>query len=353
MDRYETILARMKKKFTDLAGYSPDDASDLGIRLRLLAGEIYSLGSAVDWLKRQTFAQTAGGTELEYRAQERGIARKTPVPAHGTLTFSRETTIWFDLPVSSGTVCSTTGTNPVRYVTTEDAVLKAGALSIEVPARAEEGGAGGNTEAATVTVMVTPPTAIQAVTNDTAFVGGEDEETDDALRARLLQSCAAASNGANAAYYRDYALSCDGVDSVSVVPRANGTGTVAIYLGGRGCAPADSIVQKVSDELNKVREICTSVSVSAAEIVPVNVTVSVAAKPGLDPTVVRGACETAVSKYFYGLGVSRQVVPSALNAMLFSTGMIEDCSFSIGAATIHSGELAVPGTVAVTVAQGG
>lgn len=340
----------MKKKFTDLAGYSPDDASDIGIRIQLLAGEIYSVGAAVDWLKRQTFAQTAGGQELEYRAQERGISRKAPVRAHGTLTFSRDSTIWFDVPVDAGTICSTEGANPVRYVTTEDAVLKANTLSVEVPAQAEEGGSAGNAEAGTVTVLVTPPTGIPAVTNASAFTGGEDEENDGALRSRLLQNSASASNGANAAYYRDYALSCDGVDSVSVVPRANGAGTVALYLGGRGCAPSDAIVTKISEDLNKAREICTQVTVAAAETVPVSVTASVTAADGLDSDEVKAACETAVGDYFYNLGVSEQVVPAALNAALFSTGMIADCALSVGTASVSQSQMAVCGTVAVTVA---
>jgi uncharacterized phage protein gp47/JayE len=339
----------MKKKFTDLAGYSPDDASDIGIRIRLLAGEIYSLGAAVDWLKRQTFAQTASGRELGYRAQERGLSRREPAHAHGTLTFSRDSAVWFDVPVKAGTVCTTAGTNPVRYVTAGDAVLKANTLSVEVPAQAEEGGSAGNTEAGTVTVMVTPPTGIQAVTNASAFVGGEDEESDDALRSRLLQSSAAASNGANAAYYRNYALSCDGVDSVSVVPRANGAGTVALYLGGRGCAPSDAVVSKISEDLNAARENCTLVTVAAAQQVPVSVTASVTAAVGQSSEEVQAACKTAVQNYFCGLGVSEQVVPAALNAALFSTGMIRDCALSVGTASVSQSQMAVCGAVTVNV----
>ncbi|MVB11114.1 Baseplate J-like protein [Caprobacter fermentans] len=340
----------MKKKFTDLAGYSPDDASDLGIRMKLLAGEIYSVETAADWLRRQTFAQTASGRELDYRAQERGIVRKEPVAAHGTLTFSRDSTIWFDLPIDSGIVCSTAGANPVRYVTTQAAVLKAGTLSVDVPAAAQESGCAGNTEAGTVSVLVTPPTAIQAVTNAAAFSGGEDRETDDALRSRLLQSSAAAGNGGNAAYYRDYALACDGVDSASVIPRANGAGTVALYLGGRGCAPSDGVVSRVSEGLNAEREICTKVTVAPAQTVAYNVTAKVTAKTGLASADVIAACKTAVQNYFYGLGVSEQVVPAALVAALFGTGMIGDCSLSTASSPVAANQLAVCGAVTVTVA---
>lgn len=339
----------MQKRFTDLAGYSPDDASDLGIRLRLLAEEIYSIGAAVEWLKRQTFAQTATGQELEYRAQERGLARKEAVPAQGTLTFSRDSAVWFDAPVESGIVCSTAGANPVQYVTTEAAVLKAGTLSVEVPARAMESGSAGNAAAGTVTVMVTVPTGIQSVKNAAAFTGGEDVESDDALRGRLLQSGIEAANGGNAAFYRDYALACDGVDSVSVVPRANGTGTVALYLGGKGCAPSSAIVNRVSENLNAMREICTQVTVKAAETVTVDVTATVRAATGLDSSEVTVACKQTIRDYFYGLGVSESFVPAALNSALFSTGMILDCTLGTGAVSVSQNQMAVCGTVSISV----
>lgn len=352
-ESYDTILARMKKKYTELAGYSPDDASDIGIRMHLLAGEIYSLAVAVDWLKQQTFAQTASGQELEYRAQERGLTRKESVPAHGTLTFSRETPLWFDLLIEAGTVCSTSGENPVRYVTTEDAVLKANTVSVEVPASAEEGGSAGNVEIGAISIMVTQPNGIQYVVNTKAFVGGEDLESDESLRSRLLQSTSAPSNGANPAFYRDYALSFDGVNSVRVVPQANGVGTVALYLGSKGCAPSDSIISQIEQEINTVREICTQVTVSAAETVIFPVTASVTAKAGMDTEEVKSACETAVQEYFYSLGVSEQVVPSALNAALFSTGMISDCTLNVETSTIAENQLAVCGNITITVQQEG
>lgn len=346
-------MARMKKKFTDLAGYPPDDASDIGIRIRLLAGEIYSVEAAVGWLRRQSFARTAAGQELDDRAQEHGLVRKDPVPARGTLTFSRDSTVWFDLPIPAGTVCSTAGVNPVRYVTTAGAALKAGSLSVDVPAQAETSGTAGNTGAGTVTVMVTPPASMQAVTNAAAFSGGEDRESDDALRARLLQSGNPPSNGANAAYYRDFALGYSGVNSVCVIPRANGTGTVALYLGGRGCAPSDSVVSRVSADLNAAREICTQVTVAAAETVPFHVAAAVKTKTGLDSGEAEAACRAAVQNYFDGLGVSDPVIPAALNAALFATGMICDCSLTVDSAAVKDSQLAVCGTAAVTVTQEG
>lgn len=339
----------MTAKFTELAGYSPDDASDIGIRIRVLAGEIYSVCAAVDWLQRQTFTQTATGSELELRAQERGITRKGAVAAAGTLTFGRSTALWYNAQIPAGTVCCTVGSGAVQYVTTQDAVLPQGSLTVDVPAKAETAGAAGNAESATITVMVAAPAAIETVTNQTVFTGGENGESDDSLRARLLECYAQTVCCGNAAWYRQTALSFAGVHSANVVPRFNGAGTVAVYLGGEGCAPSAEIVQQVQDSFNESREIGVDVTVAAAQTAAVDVTAAVTAKSGQDADDVHTACVTALKNYFAALGVGEAAVLSAMGAALFSTGVIADCSFSSSGKTVNANQLCVCGTVTVTV----
>ena len=65
METYDAILARMKEKFQELSGFSADDASDVGIRMKVLAGEVFSLWNGLEWLKRQAFPATAMGEYLE------------------------------------------------------------------------------------------------------------------------------------------------------------------------------------------------------------------------------------------------------------------------------------------------
>ncbi|MFR1475786.1 MAG: hypothetical protein ACLSB9_08630 [Hydrogeniiclostridium mannosilyticum] len=43
MESYEQLTGRMYRSFEELAGYSPDDASDLGIRMKVLAGRFIRL----------------------------------------------------------------------------------------------------------------------------------------------------------------------------------------------------------------------------------------------------------------------------------------------------------------------
>ena len=351
IDPYEKILARMKDKFTQLAGYEPDDASDIGIRMKVLAGELYSISCAMDWLCRQTFPQTAEGKQLEYRAMERGLSRKPAAAAEGVLTFSRKTTLWYSAQIPAGTVCASSGKNAARYVTTETAVLPVGSLSVDVAAKAEEAGTGGNANPGSITRMVTPPADMEAVENKAAFAGGTDAESDDDLRARLLDCWREPANGTNAAWYRQLAESCDGVRSARVVPRANGAGTAAVYLGGKGAAVSDEAVQRVRDLLCGKREINVDVAVAAAQTVPVDVTCTVKAAQGQNAQLVKIYSRAAIKKYFYTLGVGDPVVPSAISSAIFATGMVSDCIFSSEGKSVAANELAVPGQVGVAVAQ--
>ena len=347
-DSYENTFQRMADKFTELAGYAPDDASDIGIRMKVLAGEVCSLANAIDWLKEQTFAQSATGERLELRAAERGVTRKPASAATGVLTFGRKSTaLWYAVPIPAGTVCATSGTGAERYVTVQDAELPAASMSVEVPARAEKAGSAGNTEPGTVTALVTAPAAIESVTNAAAFSGGADAEGDESLRARLMDRWAEPATGTNAAWYRQVATGFDGIFSANVVPRANGAGTAAVYLGGEGEAPADDAVRRVREAIAAQREIGADVTVAAAKPVPVNVSCSICVRPGQNTFTAKVQAHMAIEEYFLGLGVGEPVLLSALTVRVLAAGFADDCTFTAGAKTVAADELAVAGTVNV------
>lgn len=338
----------MKTKYASLAGFTPDDASDIGIRIKTLAGEIYSLESAVEWLRRETFAQTATGTRLEQRAAEHGVSRRGAVPAAGTLTFGRSTALWFSTVVPAGTVCATSGNGSARYVTTADGTLPAGQLTLDVPAKAETAGTAGNTLSGTVTMMITPPPSMETVTNKAAFTGGEDAESDDSLRTRLMEKCALPGNGTNAAWYRQMALSCPGVHSANVVSRPNGAGTVAVYLGGVGAGAPASAVAAVQELLSAKKEINVDVTVAAASPVAVDVTCAIRPKSGYSFAAAQESVWLAMYDYFSSLGVGETVVLAAMNLKIFAAGCVDDCVFSSQNQTPAANQIAVAGTLKVT-----
>ena len=51
----------MKLRYEQESGSTIDEVSETAIRLKVLAGEIYSAQVNLEWLKNQMFADTASG----------------------------------------------------------------------------------------------------------------------------------------------------------------------------------------------------------------------------------------------------------------------------------------------------
>ena len=346
MKSYDEVLLRMQQAFAQQAGFQAEDASDIGIRLKVLAGEIYSALSQVDFLKRQAFPQTAQEEWLNLHAQQRGIKRKEAVSSTGTLRFTRRTPLSYDAPIPPGTVCSTGGSQGLRFVTSQEGVLPAGSLEVLVPAQAETGGRSSNTAANTVHVWVTPPPGIEGVGNPLPFTGGEDGETDEQLRARITASWNIIPNGTNAAFYRDFALGFDGVRSVSVIPRSEGTGTVTIYAAGAGQAPDSSLLTRIEQELQQVREINVNVTLLPCETVEVNLYAEITPQEGYSIEEVRADCLAALREYFLSLSIGQPVLLAAAGDALFHTPGVKNYSFKTQMCAdrfLTQSQLAVPG----------
>ena len=183
MNSYEEILQRMEEAYEQKSGCKVADVSEVGLRMRVLAGELYRLETSLDWLERQAFPQTASGEQLDLHGAQRGVTRGEAEKATGVVSFSRYLPLSLDLVVPKGTVCATSGEPVVEYQTTEDAVLVSGQLTVDIPVEAVVAGASGNAAAGYVTTLVNAPVGINYAANETAITGGKDPEDDDASRA--------------------------------------------------------------------------------------------------------------------------------------------------------------------------
>lgn len=330
MESYDAILERMNNTFSELAGFHADDASDLGIRLKVLAGEIYSLLHGAEWLKNQMFPQTAQQEYLEMHAAQRGISRKGAVPSAGMLTFGRLVPLPYEVPIPKGTVCADSGESCFRFVTEENAVLAAGERMVQVSAASQEGGRASNAAAGTITFLLTPPAGVETVTNPQAFSGGTDAETDEELRKRLLKSYEVVPNGTNAEFYRSYVVQHDGIQSASVLPRANGIGTVTVYAAGKGAAPPKDLLAQIQAELNRLREINVEVTVQAAELVAVPLSLYIEPAQGCTFSAATERVLQEIQKYFDLLSVGESVILVHLGKRILDNGMVRNYRFDGG-----------------------
>jgi uncharacterized phage protein gp47/JayE len=158
----------------------------------------------------------AEGMALDLLVVLIGISRKPAYASVGEATFSRGSAASVDYTIPRNTIIQTDATDPVRFETTEKAVLLAGNTSVSnVPIKAVEPGLRGNVGADTLTVMTDAPAGIENATNPSQTDGGENEEADDDLRERAKSELSSGMR-ATAVGVRNQLLKAEGVRSVSL-----------------------------------------------------------------------------------------------------------------------------------------
>lgn len=343
-DIYNEMLSVFQRK----TGCSVKEQTDMAVRLYAAAAELESLYSYCDWAMNQSFPQTASGEHLDKHAALRGLTRKQARSAEGILEFSLDAQRTEAVSVPAGTVCTDGGL--VRFVTVEDGVIPAGESICRVAAKAESVGESGNAAAYTVTRMPIAPVGISACTNPQAFTGGAEEETDDALRTRVLQSFSRLPNGANAAFYEQKALADPDVAGVQVLPRARGIGTVDVVISAMGGVPDADTIQRVQADIQAVREICVDVSVRAPQVQALDVSAVVWPADGVSGEEACAAAENAVRGFFTGGLLGKAVYPAQLADVIYATGKVRNYVITAPAADVpaQDGVLPVLGELRVT-----
>lgn len=346
------IFQQMLADFRAETGLEAADSLDLSVRLYTVAAQVHALYLQGEWVKRQCFPQTAQGDYLDQHAALRALERRQAVRAAGRLRFSLEQAADTDLTVAAGTVCMTPG--QVRFVTLEEAVIPAGSLWAEADAQAAEAGPGGNVAADTVTIMAVAPVGVARCTNPEAFSGGVDAEDDDALRQRVLDTYRRLSNGANAAYYEQEALSFDQVAAAVAVGRSRGTGTVDVVVSGWDGAPEEALLEQLREHFRQRREIAVDVQVKGPETRTVDVSVALEPEEGADQAQVLAQAEAALRGWFDGRRLGKPVLLAQLGTLVFGVDGVANYAFSAPAAdvAVERTELPVLGTLTVGWKEG-
>ena len=300
----------------------------------------------------QSFPQTAEGEMLDRHAEARGITRLAAERAKGALRFSVSQAAASDLAIPAGSVCLTRSGE--AFETTEEGVLKAGELSVDIPAQAVETGAAGNAAAGRIALMSPYPAGIQRCTNPAAFTGGRDREGDESLRARVLGSFRRLPNGANAAFYETVALSHSGVAAAAAVGRARGTGTVNVYLTAPAGVPSQALLAEVEADLAARREIAVDVKALAPTTAAVNVAAAVKPEAERSFAEVKAAVEEALRRHFTGTLLGKGVFLAELGSLIYQVDGVANCRLTAPAADLAAVPTALPvlGTVTITEMEG-
>ena len=348
MEELRAIYERMRAAFAEETGFVPNDGCDMMVRLYALAAEVQSLLAQADWVLDQSFPQTAQGQYLDYHAETRALTRLPAARATGVLRFSAPSAAVTDYEIEAGSAAMTTG--GVRFETTEKATLRKGETSVDVPARAVEAGANGNAIAGAVHVMAVYPVGITRCENPEAFFGGSDEESDEKLRERVLESYRRLPNGANAAFYEQEALRFPNVAAAKAVGRARGIGTVDVYVSTHGGAPEEELLGEISAALQKKREIAVDVAVKVPAEKSIDVAAELEAEQGWTMREITDAAQEALQAYFTGERLGEPVYRAKLASILYGVPGVKNYHLLAPAADVPAGatELPVLGKMTLT-----
>lgn len=350
MDSYDEIYKRMCDNYEKRVGGRPDRSSDIGVRMAVLAGEIFSAQTELNWLKTQMFPQTATGEYLDLHAAQRGLSRKEGTKASGDVIFYLWRYLTYELVIPKGTVCATRGENPVRFVTTEDVTIMAARMASNVHVEAVEVGESGNVNDQEINVLVTPIAEIRAVLNDVKMEGGSDVESDEELRQRVLDSYVNIPNGTNKAFYIQSAKEVDGVRTVGVIPRNRGIGTVDVFIMSYDGSPSDELIEQVQNHLDSLREINVDIKVGRLNLSGINIYVNIGLKEGYEFDTVKASCEAAINEYFSLLDAGETVYLSAIGEYIAKVEGVKNYTFVRNLCddvTVTADSVAVPNTILV------
>lgn len=252
---------------------------------------------------KETYIKTASGEFLDYRAIEHGTSRYPATQTEAKAKVLNDKKEPLD-NVQVGDKFASIGDSPIFYAVTkvnDD-------LTVELTAEVK--GSSANSYIGQI-LPVTPNDLLSWAEITEITAPARDVESDDHLRARLLNSQSWIAYGGNVADYLDMTSKIDEVGAAQIYPTWNGGGTVKVVILNNNLMPASaSLVQKVKNTLDPedkqaegygLAPIDHAVTVTAPEELIVNVDISVKLDDTKATRYVKDSITKAVEGYFQSL----------------------------------------------------
>lgn len=166
---------------------------------------------------------------------------------------------------------------------------------------------------ATITDIITP---------------GQEEESDENLRARYLLKLQQPATSGNSNHYKQWALEVPGVGDAKIYPLWDGPGTVKVVIVDNDKQPTSStLIEAAADHIEELRPIGAAVTVVSGTGKQINISASVILASGYSIQAVISAFTEAVTDYFKSIAFSITYVSIAkIGTILLSTDGVIDYS---------------------------
>lgn len=251
---------------------------------------------------RETYIKTAQGEFLDYRAVEHGTNRYAATNTEVKAKFNDDD--GNPVNVEVGDRFASIAESPIFYT-----VIKSnGDGTAEM--QAEEAGTSANSYLGQV-LPVTPNDNLAWAEIIEITIPARDEENDEHLRARLLNSNSWVAYGGNVADYLDMTSKIHDVGATQVYPTWDGPGTVKLVILNNDLMPASStLVKKVKEEIDPedketqgygLAPIDHQVTITTAETLTVNVQINALLDAQHVTSNIEQQIKNVLSKFFIEL----------------------------------------------------
>lgn len=316
--------------------------SNLSVLARVHSGAVHGLYGYLSWLALQLMPDTAELEHMDRWADIWGVTRKPATAAEGNVTLAGTNTS----VISAGTTLQRS--DGAQFTVDADATITGGTATAAVTAVVP--GASGNTAASATLTIVSPIAGVNSIATVAAggIAGGADSESDDALRARLLDRIQEPPHGGADFDYVKWALEIPGVTRAWCFPLEMGLGTVTVRFvrdEDVSIIPDAGEVAAAQAHIDALRPVTADVYVVAPSAVPLNLTIS-----GLSPssTTVRDAIAAELADL-----LRREAVPGGTillshlrEAISIAAGEYNHTLTTPSADVTHTtGQIAVLGTI--------
>lgn len=277
------------------------------------------------------FPQFAEGVFLDYHGESFKLPRHPAVRSNGFVIFGGdEGTL-----IPAGTVAMTPGTDdtpPIRFVTLHDVEIDE-TERVEVAIRAVEPGRIGNVPADSITLLEESITGITFINNETATINGDDEESDDHYRERILERRQKQSLSGAVRDYIAWAKEVEGVGEVIVLPEWNGAGTVKVLITARsGGIASNELINDVQEHIapdgrdgGGLAPIGALVTIDTVEQLEINVSFDlIVFKNGVDQLEVIESMKAHLFNYFNNVSIGGTIVYNWIGTIVMQTKGIKD-----------------------------
>lgn len=184
-------------------------------------------------------------------------------------------------------------------------------------------------------------------------VGGADREDDDSYRSRILYKLQIEASSGNAAHYKLWAESVDGVATALIVPLWNGNGTVKVLISTPDKSnPTQTLIDEVAAYIETQKPIGATVTVDAIDYVNINVNAVVTLSDVGSISNVTEEFNAALAQYLSTYGLTTVSYLRIADLLLQCTGVLDVQSYTLNGGiqsiTLTSTQMARVGTTTIT-----